>query len=107
MTRPYNELVGILATFSKPTRSYRIDYVYRYKNGQTWGEILTQHGLDWVLLTAVKTVRDGLLDAFASAIHKVYMNETQTYNQMFLQLVGNQTPGNLHLPGPWSMWAER
>ena len=107
MTRPYNELVGILATFSKPIRSYRVDCVYRVRDGKTWGEIITQYGIDWVLLTDARTVTNGLMDAFASAIHNVYLHKTKTYGQMFLELVGAQTPDNLRLPGPWSLWAER
>jgi hypothetical protein len=106
MTRAYNELVGVLATFSRPARSYRIDTVYRIKKGEEWGDILTQYGIDWVLLTPAEHVENGLMDAYASALHSVYVHTAKTYRQMFLQLVGNQTPDALRLPGPWSLWAQ-
>lgn len=106
MKRGYNELVGVLATFSRPARSYRIDAVYRVKDNEGWGDVLTQYGIDWVLLTPEKHVENGLMDAYASAIHSVYVHAAKTYRQMFLQLADDQSPSALRIPGPWTLWAQ-
>ena len=107
MNGEYNELVGILVTFSKPIRSYRVDYLYRYKHHKEWGDTLTQYGLDWVLLTRKRVVKRGLEDAFASVIHAIWTRDITQYEQVFYQLVGCQTPAVLDLPGGWCKLAER
>lgn len=106
MNRPYNELVGILVTFPKPVRNYRVDYIYRYKTASEWGDVLTQCGLDWVLLTSKKVVKRGLGDAFASVIHAIWTQDAKQYEQVFYQLVGLQTPSVLELPGGWCKLVE-
>jgi len=104
--KPYNELVGILATFSKPARTYRVSYVYRYKRGDDWGEVCKQYGMDFVLCTPIRVVENGISDTYAPTIHGIWRAPHKAYNQVFWQFAANQTPDSLALAGSWKLWAE-
>ena len=106
MIKPYNELVGILATFSKPVRTYRIDYVYRYKKGDEWGDVALQYGMDYPLRSPIRVVEDGVSDTYAPTLHGIWRAAHKAYNQVLWQLVPKQTPDEMALPGSWKLWAE-
>jgi len=106
MTREYNELVGVQATFSLVIREYRLSHLYRWKdngNEETQG---TMHGYDMRRHLPISAIASSLREAYAPVILSIWRQVTPACWKEYLQFEVGCTPPEVGLEGAWEHWAQ-
>lgn len=106
MTRGYNELVGLQATFSMVVPRYSLTYHYRWGANGKKARTGTLRGYDMHRHIPATEILRKLGDAYAPAILSIWHRITRASYEQYLQFEVNATPEEMKLPGEWHIWAE-
>ncbi|MEE9367089.1 MAG: hypothetical protein V3W44_10405 [Dehalococcoidales bacterium] len=106
MSKGYNELVGIQATFSRVIPRYRLTHHYRWRNDGETATTGTLRGYDMHRHIPISEILHNLADAYAPAVLSIWHQVTEACFIEYLQFETGATPGQMHLDGEWRIWAE-
>ena len=106
MTRGYNELVGLQATFDLKEEQYTLTHIYRWSNDDETETTGTMRGYNMRRYIPIVDLVQGLRDVYTPVIKSIWRQVTDAYVMEYLQFHVCASPGALGLPGNWDHWAQ-
>lgn len=106
MTKPYRELVGVQATFSKTKETYKLSHFYRWQSGDWQSGGLMIEGYDMDRAEPAEDIAESLRKAYAPVTLRIWKHDAAAEQAELLQLDEGADPNQLGLLGTWTLYAE-